>query len=96
MLGGVAWLAYNQYNQGVPYLGIYSIYCSKGEPAINLRRQPSLSKNVIIQAVKCGENVEVTGGPHQADNETWLPVAFKSQTGFIAKKHLTKKADIQK
>jgi hypothetical protein len=96
MFGGVAWLGHNQYTQGVPYLGIYSIYCPKGEPAINLRKQPNLSKNVIIQAIKCGDSVEVTGGPHQADNETWLPVIFKLQTGFIAKKHLVKKANVQK
>ncbi len=85
MFGGVALFAFNQQIQGFPYLGTYSIYCPKGEPSINFRKQPSLSRNAIIESIKYGDSVEVTGGPHQADNETWLSVTFKSQAGFIAK-----------
>jgi uncharacterized protein YgiM (DUF1202 family) len=72
------------------------VYCPKGESEINLRKEPALSLNTVIQKVKCGENVEVTGEPQQGDNDTWLPVTFKSKTGFIAKKHLIRKANIDK
>lgn|GEM_PF-2030314 len=96
IFGGVAWFSNSQSNQEMELLGTYSVYCPKGESEINLRKNPVLSPNTVIQKVTCGENVEVTGKPQQGDNEIWLPVTFKSRIGFIVKKHLVKKASIQK
>ena len=96
IFGGVAWFSNSQSNQEMELLGTYSVYCPKGEPEINLRKKPALSPNTVIQKITCGENVEVTGEPQQGDNEIWLPVTFKARTGFIAKKHLVRKATVQK